>query len=89
LKHLEANCNISHSRKSGCPVICYNTKEECILHASQIACDIGFGGIVAADSWPSIKTLSYFQNRDKLEAAMETFIWSKNIGIVKFSCLLP
>ena len=37
-----------------------NSMEECVLHASQIACDIGFVGRVAVYSWPSIETLSRF-----------------------------
>ncbi|XP_065917407.1 uncharacterized protein [Dysidea avara] len=48
--------------------------KECLLRASQIACDIDFSGRVAVYSWPSIESLSCFQDNNQLDAAMQTFL---------------
>jgi len=53
----------------------HNSVEECFLRASQIACDIGFGGRLAVYSWPSLEdSLQYYQDRDQIDYTMYRFL---------------
>lgn len=52
-----------------------NSLEECLLRASQIACDIGFSGRVAVFSWPSVeKFLGYFRDKEQIDMAITQFV---------------
>lgn len=52
-----------------------NSVEECLLRASQIACDIGFGGRLAVFSWPSLESaMRYFQDKDQIDIAVRKFL---------------
>ncbi|XP_065898864.1 uncharacterized protein [Dysidea avara] len=52
-----------------------NSVEECLLRASQIACDIGFGGRLAVFSWPSLESaVRYFQDKDQIDLAVRKFL---------------
>ena len=52
-----------------------NLVEECLLHAAQVTCDIGFGGKVAVYSWPSLESpLWYFHDKEQIDVAMRRFI---------------
>ena len=52
-----------------------NSVEECLLRASQIACDIGFGGRLAVFSWPSLESfMRYFHDKDQIDVAVPKFL---------------
>ena len=52
-----------------------NSVEECLLRASQIACDIGFGGRLAVFSWPTLESfICYFQDKDQIDVAVKKFL---------------
>ena len=52
-----------------------NSVEESLLRASQIACDIGFGGRVAMFSWPSLESpICYYQDKDQIDVAIKKFL---------------
>ena len=52
-----------------------NSLEECLLRASQIACDIGFSGRLAVFSWPSVeKCFGYFRDKEQIDMAISEFV---------------
>lgn len=52
-----------------------NSVEESLLRASQIACDIGFGGRLAVFSWPSLESpVCYYQDKDQIDVAVRKFL---------------
>ena len=52
-----------------------NSVEECLLRASQIACDTGFGGRLAVFSWPSLESpICYYQDKDQIDVAVKKFL---------------
>jgi len=52
-----------------------NSVEESLLRASQIACDIGFGGRLAVFSWPSLESpILYYQDKDQIDVAFRKFL---------------
>ena len=52
-----------------------NSLEECLLRASQIACDIGFSGRLAVFSWPSVeKCFCYFKDKEQIDTAVLQFV---------------
>ena len=52
-----------------------NSLEECLLRASQIACDIGFSGRLAVFSWPSVeKCFGYLRDKEQIDMAITEFV---------------